>query len=137
MSNSIHSSQKTLMQEAEEFARWQFKMSERQSDGASLMEHLKVVEKVSGRTPPELLEEPELDELFYECWSWFLRLHQRRTSNGFGVNYILHSELLAFFKLLQYIPQQWELELLELFDSVAMDEISKQQEKKSKKSNSK
>ena len=54
--------------------------------------------------------------------------------SGFGVNPIPYSEILSLFQLLRYEPQSWELEMIELFDEVAMEEYSKEMKKEQKKS---
>jgi hypothetical protein len=87
---------------------------------------------MTGKKPVELEELKELPEEFAECWSWFLRLNSKRTSNGFGMNSISYLEILALFDLINYRPHAWELEMIEAFDSVAMEYFSKQAERSKK-----
>lgn len=101
-------------------------------DGSTLRDQLMVVKERTGKLPPELEEEPELDEMFQEAWYWFLRLHSKRQSNGFGVGPITFSEIQAFFNLIQYQPQSWEVEIIEIFDNIALSEFDKQREKEMK-----
>jgi len=91
---------------------------------------LKVVWKNSGKKPAELDSPAELPELFYEVWSWFLKLHSRRSSNGFGVNSISYLEMLAYFELIQYKPQSWEIIMIERFDDIAMQMFDEDRKKK-------
>lgn len=87
---------------------------------------------MTGKKPAELEELLELPDMFSEVWSWFLRLNNRRQSSGFGYNPLSYSEIEAFFNLLEYNPQQWELEILEVLDSVAMKHFEKETEKQQK-----
>jgi hypothetical protein len=108
----------------------------RQQDGNTLRDQLNVVWRNTGRKPPELESAAELPEMFYEVWGWFLKLHSKRTSNGFSANPLSYSEIKAFFALIQYQPQHWELLLIEKFDEITMqvyEEIRKKEEKKQSK----
>lgn len=96
-------------------------MQARQKDGRTLKEHLESVWRQTRRKPKELEDAPILPEMFVECWQWFLRLNNKRTSNGFGVNPISYQEIQAFFGLLEYIPHDWELYLLEQFDVIMLN----------------
>lgn len=74
----------------------------------------------------------ELPSSFQEYWSWFLRLSNHRPS-GMGVSAIPYSEYVAFFQLLGITPDPWEIEVLEVFDNIALKHYSKQQEKEQAK----
>ena len=50
-----------------------------------------------------------------------------------SVNPIAFSEMQAFFDLMQINPLPWEIEILKIFDNVAMKHYSKELDKKSKK----
>lgn len=121
-----------------EFVKQEFELSSRQSDGASTRDHLNRVWKLTGTKPEQLENLIEIPEEFAECWSWFLRLNNKRTSGGMGgINPISYADTLAFFNLLEYSPQQWELEMLELFDSLAMKHFAAEAEKQAKKQEAK
>ena len=126
----------TDLVEALAFAEQEFGLSERQSDGRSLREHLESVEKQTRTTPKELQDLIELPESMQEYWSWFLRLNSRRPS-GMGMSSIPYSEMLAFFELIGVVPDPCEIEVIELFDRTAMKVYSEQQEKEQKSSQSK
>lgn len=81
---------------------------------------------MTGAKPKELEDLLEIPEEFAECWQWFLRLNNRRTSTGFGVNPIGYTDILALFQLLQYQPLPWEVDMIERFDVIAMEEYDKQ-----------
>ena len=118
------------IEDAEEFVRHEFRLGSRQPDGGTLRDQLKVVWKTTGRKPAELDSQAELPELFYEVWGWFLKLHSKRTSNGFGVNPISYLEMLAYFELMQYKPQSWEIMMIEKFDDIAMQAFDEDRKKK-------
>lgn len=92
---------------------------------------------MTGVKPKELEEVTELPDVFNEVWQWFLRINRKRQSSGFGVNPIPYYEIQAFFSLIEYQPQSWELEMLELFDEIAMEEYAKEMKKEQKKNNKK
>lgn len=56
-------------------------------------------------------------------------LSSARTSNGFGMNPISYSEMKNYFELNQIEVHPWEVELIKMFDSAAMQVISDHQEK--------
>lgn len=51
-----------------------------------------------------------------------------------GVSAIPYSEMLAFFELLGIVPDPYEIDILEMFDRIAMKHYHKQQEKEQSKS---
>lgn len=71
-----------------------------------------------------------------EYWSWFLRLNARRPP-GMGVSAIPYSEMLAFFELIGVTPDSSEIEVLEMFDRIAIKALSEQQEKEQKRNQAK
>ena len=66
-------------------------------------------------------------------WEYFLRLNQKRSSNGFGVNPISYTEIKNYFDLMQIFPDPSEVEVISLLDSVFMEHYAKEQEKNNKK----
>ena len=73
----------------------------------------------------------------YFVWKYFINLHNKRTSNGFGMNPISYSEIYSYFQLMQYQPEEWEIECILKLDSVALEHFSKEQEKEQKRNKSK
>lgn len=59
-----------------------------------------------------------------------------RSGNGFGANPLTYTEILSYFTLMSMFPEEWELDLIKLLDKVALDEYSKETEKKMKQSSS-
>ena len=111
-------------------------MSEIQADGRTLKENLLNVQRQLKRTPKELEELVELPNCMAEYWHWFTRLSNRRPS-GMGISAIPYSEMLSFFELMGIVPEPYEIEVIEMFDSVAIKHYQKQQEKEQAKSKQK
>lgn len=124
------------IEQALEFAKQEFELSERQSDGKTQREHLESVAKQLKRTPKELENLVELPNPLQECWHWFLKLNRKRPA-GMGISEIPYSEMLSFFELIGVEPELCEIELIEMFDRIAIDYYSKQQEKEQKKAQAK
>lgn len=111
-------------------------MQERQGDGASFREHLLSVQKLTGKPQPEL-NGPELPQGAYFVWSWFVKLSSKRTSNGFGMNPISYTEMKSFFDLEGVIPEDWELEILNRLDYMALESYAKESKKQEQKNSKK
>lgn len=61
-------------------------------------------------------------------------LNSRRTSNGFGMNPLQFSEILAYYQLQGVNPAPWDVEILIHFDNVVMQAYSdKAKEENAKK----
>ena len=82
--------------------------------------------------PKELEDLVELPEQFTYIWQDFIQLNNKRTSNGFGVNPITWIELKSYYDLIQYVPNQIELDILGKLDQIAMKAYAKQAEQQSK-----
>lgn len=54
-----------------------------------------------------------------------------------GISAIPYSEYVAFFQLIGVDPEPYEIEILEVFDSIALKIYSKQQEKEQAQSKAK
>lgn len=85
-----------------------------------------------GITPKELSDLIEMPESLVNCWLWFIDLHKTRSS-GFGIAAIQYSEIHSYFNLLQIQVEPWEIELIKLFDGIALPIISEQQAKNQRK----
>jgi len=59
-------------------------------------------------------------------------LHNKRTSSGFGINPIAFTEIQAFFNLMQYFPEEWEVEMIERFDNIAIEVFAESSKSESK-----
>ena len=123
----------TSVNELIEYCKQEFNSAINGRAGSSIREQLENVWKQTGIKPKELENLIELKQSQYELWSWFLSLHESRSSNGFGVNPITYSDIDSFFKLKQIIPEQWEVDLIKRLDREVLAvyaEKSKQDAKK-------
>jgi len=78
-------------------------------------------------------EPPELPSAATYAWTYFLRLHQTRQPTGFGgFCAITYQEMFAFFTLEQSEPEPYELELIRVWDKIALEHLSKQTEEATK-----
>lgn len=68
-------------------------------------------------------------------YKWFVDLNNKRTSNGFGINPIQYSEILAYFTLIEVQPEDWEVEMISKLDSIALEIYAKEAERQNKKNN--
>jgi hypothetical protein len=57
--------------------------------------------------------------------------------SGFGVSAIPYSEIQAFCNLMDINIEPWEVEIIKMFDSIAMDMSRKEQEKQEQAQKSK
>lgn len=68
-----------------------------------------------------------------DLWSWFITLHESRSSTGFGVNPISFSDIAAFFHLQQIEPHIWEVDTIKRLDRETLRIFAKKAEQESKK----
>lgn len=97
------------------------------SDGVSFKDHLLAVEKITKKKPKELLDLVELPDSFRECWNWFINLNNSRSS-GFGMGAITYTEMYSYFNLMQIEVSPEEIEVIKMFDLIAMKSYNEQQE---------
>ena len=115
------------------YAEQEFKLSLPQSDGKTLREHLEAVERITKKRPQELTNQIELPESMVSCWHWFLSLNNTRSS-GFGASPITYTEMWCYFNLHDIEPNQWELNVIKMFDSISLS-MNREQEEKNKSKN--
>jgi len=63
----------------------------------------------------------------------FIDLDSTRTSNGFGINPIQYSEMLAYFELFNIEPEDYEITAIRLLDSIAREHFNKKMKEDKKK----
>ena len=64
-------------------------------------------------------------------------MHNARGSNGFGINPISYTEIKSYFDLIDLKPDDWEVNLIKLFDNEAMKAYAKEAEAERKKNTKK
>jgi hypothetical protein len=87
----------------------------------------------TGHKPAELENLAELPQSMYEVWKWFIELNNARSSSGFGVNPISYTEMDAYFRLQQTVPETWEVNVIRRLDSVALEAYAEQAKKEQAK----
>lgn len=74
-------------------------------------------------------EPPLLPSAAQFAWMYFLRLNQTRHQGGFGGFFAInYQEMLAFFTLEGLFPEPYELELIRVWDGVALKHLNKKKE---------
>lgn len=85
------------------------------------------------------IEVPELDNTIefpiemQQQWEFFVDLHNKRTSNGFGLNPVSWEAMHSYFNLIGYHPMEWEIKLISKLDAIALSAYAKEQERNQKK----
>lgn len=121
--------------QAKEYAEQEFGLSQIQADGKTLRDHLEAVERLTKKRPQQLNEQIELPVSMRECWQWFLSLNNTRSS-GFGASPITYQEMWCYFDLQGIEPEQWEIDIIKMFDNISLSYAKKQEEiNKTKKNN--
>ena len=92
--------------------------------------------KRQGINPKELENLVELPNSLAHCWQWFLDLNNTRQVS-MGASAISYTEMKAYFELLQIQVESWEIEVIKMFDRVAMKITSDQQTKQQNKATTK
>ncbi len=101
-----------------------------------MRQNAEAFERQTGKRPPEL-DGPDLPPDLEHLWHWFLELHARRTSNGFGSNPLSWTDIFAWMTLTQPGARLEELKLVLALDntwmaSQAEDAVKKEQIRKNK-----
>ena len=110
------------------FCKQEFELNSKSSGKSSLREQLELIKKKTGKLPDEYETLLECPAYLSDVWRYFLQLHSKRTSNGFGINAISYSEVLAFCKLKGVYLQPYEVDLIMQLDNVCLDFYAKEQE---------
>lgn len=111
-------------------------MSEVNPDGTTVKDNLINAARQKKKKLTDLYEFVELPDCMKEYWNWFIKLSNKRPS-GMGLSAIPYSEMKAFFSLYDITPDPCEIEIVEMFDTVAMKHYQKQQQKEKNKAKAK
>lgn len=72
-------------------------------------------------------EPPTLPIAARFAWVYFLHLHNTRQSGGFGGFFAInYQEMLAYFTLEQITPEPYEIELIRVWDRIALEHSNKE-----------
>lgn len=119
------------------FCKREFEQAISGKTGSSIREQLENVWRQTGKKPKELEDLVELPSSMIEVWSWFITLHESRSSNGFGVNPISFMDIWTFFQLQEITPYRWEIDLIKRLDREVMSIFNKKAAADSKAANNK
>lgn len=104
-------------------------LSATQSDGSMMREHYESLKKRYGVVPDEVKNLiPAMPRRFIQEWRWFLELNDTR-QNGMSIERITHVEMKAFFDLKGIDPEPLEVEIIKMFDAIAVRTMQEHQEK--------
>lgn len=93
-----------------------------------------MIKKKKEQTENAIIEEPPLlPSAAKFAWSYFMRLNQTRQVGGFGGFFAInYQEMWAFFQLEQVMPEPYELELIRIWDGIALKHLNKEKKKTNK-----
>jgi hypothetical protein len=126
-----------LVIEAEEYCQYHFKFYTRNSKGETLRDQLESAWRQTGVKPKELEDEPMLPDICKDVWIAFVRLQNSKAPSMEGFTPIAFSEVLAYCTLYDITFDEWELQLLHVFDNIAREHTIKQMEEHQRRSKSK
>jgi hypothetical protein len=95
-----------------------------QSDGKSLKDHLEALQRFSGKRDSRL-DTTQIPTAGFFLWKTFWSLSARRTSNGFGPNPLMFSEVQAYTELFEETLGPRELEILFQMDDAFLSAVHK------------
>lgn len=95
--------------------------------GGTKLDHLKQVEKQKGS---DVIPEIEIPEDGQHVWNWFIDLHKKRGSSGFGAAPLLYTEIRAWGELMRITVEPWEVTAIMEMDDAYLETRAVLQEKK-------
>jgi hypothetical protein len=106
------------------FARHQFELSQPQDDGLALIEHLRSVERQTGKVHPLVANGPTMPRGCSQLWVDFLELHGSRGSTGFGAARITFTDLKAWQDVRGVRLDAWEIDAIRKVDSLWLSDYA-------------
>ena len=107
-----------------EYAEHEFALNKRQKDGASLRDHLEIVHRQTGKTPPQL-EPVDIPYGIQYLWGFFCDISGGRGYSEAGAMPLSYSEILAWSQLTKSDPTAWEISVLKSIDRAFLTESNK------------
>jgi hypothetical protein len=108
-----------------DFARFEFSLNARQSDGRSLRKHLEEYEEMTGLTHPKMQDRPVLPRDAVPTWRAFQSLSHRRSYGMGGPMPITWLDLDAYQRVTGESLRPWQIGAIEHLDGVFLEEASK------------
>jgi len=99
------------------YAEWDFKLAIPDNEGIPEREHLKQVEKQTGKTPLQLIA-PEFPMEIEHVWAYFLELSSTRPIGYSGPLPITYQEIAAWKELTDTPLSPWEVEAIKRLDRI-------------------
>lgn len=112
------------------FARHQFELSAPQDDGLPLIDHLRSVERQTGRAHPMIADGPPIPPGCAQLWIDFLELHGSRGSAGFGMARITFADIRAWQDVRGVRFDQWEIDCIRKVDDMWLRDFAPKPETK-------
>ncbi|WP_211440921.1 phage tail assembly chaperone [Collimonas humicola] len=101
------------------FAKGEFTLDERQSDGATLRQHIAIVAKQSGKIPEEYVF-PDCPEQLRYLWQLFIDFCESRCNTGYGILPLQYAEIEAWSRLMRCPLTPWEVSVIKRIDGAFM-----------------
>ena len=102
----------------------EFRLNERQGDGATLRHHLEQVYKQTGKRPEQFTEVECPEEMRY-LWQWFCELSGTRQYSEVGAMPITFQEMDAWARLSGNEPSPLDVKVLKQIDFIALQPKAK------------
>lgn len=97
-------------------------MSKRGQDGQTLRHTLETVKRMTGKTPDQLVNPHTLPEQLAHLWGWYLQISASRNYGASGAPLpVPETEIGAFFRNRQIVPDGWEFDAIRQLDSAVLD----------------
>jgi hypothetical protein len=106
-----------------EFAKFEFELSRKSEDGASLGDHAESARRQleqlgSAARPKVLADTPEIPPALEYLWRWWHELVIGRASGGFGPSHVSWAELGSWCRLSDTVLEPWEARCLMDLDTL-------------------
>lgn len=98
------------------WASHEFILNQTDDKGISQREHLEQVEKQTGRKPKDLENPNEFPTVLSHVWSFFIQLHNSRTSGFSGPNLITYQEIESWKNLTGNSVTPYEIDCIKRLD---------------------
>jgi len=108
-----------------DYARFDFSLNARQSDGRTLRQHLEDVEKMTGETHPMTKDKPVLPPECLPTWRAFCSMSGRRSYGMNGPMPVSFLEMDAYQRVTGDTLRPWQIEAIERIDGIWLEEASK------------
>lgn len=106
------------------WAEHEFALNKTDDQGISEREHLAQVERQLGYTPDKMRNPEKFPRLLLYIWTAFCDLSNTRSSNGFGLNPLSHSEIYHWLCLTQTPMSSRDIRTLKKLDQLFIGSLN-------------